>query len=716
MFAPSSQRMSPLSSQRLLTTLRRWAPLALLLLAALAIAVATVVTVYAHTATMGFPLDDSYIYLTYAKQFGRAEPFSYFPGGGYSAGSTSVIWPMLMAPFWTLGARGHALVWVSYGLCTALMLGTVATVFAIVRRYAASTSGAVLSCVALLAIAPFSFTSLSGMEVALASWLLVTIIWLLGQQPRDEGPRWSLLICLAAAALSRPEASLLTFGVVAIAALQHIRRRQWRAAAWWAAALLPLALWLAANKMLAGNLFPNTGVAKSHFYLPGFSWSYWFDVLHNGRIEMWRALLERANSPLPWPKYFAATWLVGAAAIAVWAYREKRFLTGLVMVVTPVGFGFAILASSGLWQFQNFRYIAPAFAVLVVPLGFAVAALERCNARFVPKATWLATAAAAALTLVLGYQAVPRLKTSSLFFAQGATDTNRQVVAIGEYIHEHLPNAKIMFHDAGAIAYYGDGPVFDMLGLVTNYQAGIANNGAGARFEFLESLPPAQRPTHFAYYPGWMGTRDFYGTTLLATPLAGQFAAARMVGDGDMQIIEARWGQHLSAEAPLSSYPGLMLVDRVDVADMASERVHQWKGALGQRGMGDPTARWSMVARQASAPSGQPGPPYVDGGRTIRDGRESFVLTVSPTVPTTLLLRSGGALTHPFHVAANKPVEVAVHDATTGAVVATALVPPPNDTFVETAFVLPAGVSRIAVTADAPYRVFHWFALQPIAK
>ena len=67
---------------------------------------------------MGLPLDDSYIYLTYAKQFGRAQPFTYFPGGGYSAGSTSVLWPMLLAPFWTLGARGHALVWVSFGMCS----------------------------------------------------------------------------------------------------------------------------------------------------------------------------------------------------------------------------------------------------------------------------------------------------------------------------------------------------------------------------------------------------------------------------------------------------------------------------------------------------------------------------------------------------------------------------------------------------------------------
>lgn len=710
--------MLPPSSQRLLHSLQRWAPLALLLLVGLAIAIATVVTVYDHTATMGFPLDDSYIYLTYAKQFGRAEPFSYFPGGGYSAGSTSVIWPMLMAPFWTLGARGHALVWVSYGLCTALMLATVATVFAIVRRYAASTSGAVLSCVALLAIAPFSFTSLSGMEVALASWLLVTIIWLLGQQPSDEGPRWSLLACLAAAALSRPEASLLTFGVVVIATLQRLRRRRWRAAAWWAAALVPLVLWLTANKLLAGNLFPNTGVAKSHFYLPGFSWNYWFDVLHTGRIEMRRALFEGADSPLPWPSYFEITWLVGAAAIAVWAYREKRWLTGLVMIVTPIGFSLAIIASSGLWNFQNYRYIAPAFAVLVVPLGFAVGAVERCNARFVPKAAWLATVVAATLSVVIAYQAVPRLKHSARFFAQGVTDTNTQVVTIGEYIHEHLPDAKIMFHDAGAIAYYGDGSVFDMLGLVTNYQAGIANNGAGARFEFLESLPEAQRPTHFAYYPGWMGTTDFYGATVLSTPLMAQFAMARLAGAVDMQIIEARWGQHLSAEAPFTPHPGWRMVDRVDVADMASERAHQWQGALGARRFGNPSARWSFVARQASTPpaDGQLGLPYVDGGRTIRDGRETFALKVAPTLATTLVLRSGGPLTQPYHVAADRAVEISVHDATTGTVVATGVVPPPDDTFMETTFVLPAGVTHITVTANAPYRVFHWFALQPADK
>src|SRR5215207_1448345 len=108
-------------------TLRRWAPrlwphvpTAIIVALALFIAWGFAATTLRFAGSMGLPLDDRYIYLTYAKQFGRAEPFTYYPGGGYSAGSTSVLWPMLLAPFWTLGARGHALVWVSFGMCAAL--------------------------------------------------------------------------------------------------------------------------------------------------------------------------------------------------------------------------------------------------------------------------------------------------------------------------------------------------------------------------------------------------------------------------------------------------------------------------------------------------------------------------------------------------------------------------------------------------------------------
>src|SRR5207249_10291223 len=120
---------------------------------AFAIAWAFAATVLSHTPSMGLPLDDSYIYLTYAKQFGRAQPFTYFPGGGYSAGSTSVLWPMLLAPFWTLGARGHALVWVSFGMCAALYAAVGVGCYRFVRGISGEVAG-VLAAVMVLAIAP----------------------------------------------------------------------------------------------------------------------------------------------------------------------------------------------------------------------------------------------------------------------------------------------------------------------------------------------------------------------------------------------------------------------------------------------------------------------------------------------------------------------------------------------------------------------------------
>src|SRR5437764_7121066 len=123
--------------------MRRYAPVATVVVAALAIAGAFAATVLRYSPEMGLPLDDGYIYLTYAKQFGRGQPFTYFPGGGYSAGSTSVLWPMVLAPFWTLGARGHALVWVSFLVCGALYAATAIGVWRCARDIAGELAGAV---------------------------------------------------------------------------------------------------------------------------------------------------------------------------------------------------------------------------------------------------------------------------------------------------------------------------------------------------------------------------------------------------------------------------------------------------------------------------------------------------------------------------------------------------------------------------------------------
>jgi hypothetical protein len=683
-----------------------WVPAGVLVAFALFIAWAFAATTLANAGSMGLPLDDSYIYLTYAKQFGRAQPFTYFPGGGYSAGSTSVLWPMLLAPFWTLGARGHALVWVSFGVCAVLYAAVGVGIYRFTRTVSglADHAGGVAGATMALAIAPFAWCALSGMEVAFASALLVGSLLLLAREPREGRPSWLLVAALSATSLSRPEAMVLVGVIVGVSLLVRLYRRAWREAAWW---LLPLAaptVWLLANRLLAGHFVPNTGVAKSHFYLPGFDWSYWWETVLALGHAMLAGLFHDPKSPLVWPMIVLVLYLAGSVRIGIWAWREKRLLVGALVIAGPFVMMFAVIASSGLWNFQNYRYIAPALPLLFIPVGVAL----------VPVVThiWLRRAwqvAVIVLAIVFVLSSRTALVADMRLFAQGAMDTNAQVVTIGRYVHDKLPDARVMFHDAGAIAYYGDGEVYDMLGLVTNHQADVANHGAGARFELLESLPPERRPTHFAYYPGWMGSYDYFGTVLKHTSLRRGIEPRRLVGEGDMQIIEASWDRVGTAERPLNDHTGWAIVDRVDIADLASERAHRWAGKMGRRHVGDPTAKWSIVERSTS------GGLYIDGGRTIREKSERFAVRVDPTKPTRVVLRTGGQKTYPWHEVIAKPIELVLYTGTKK--LGQLTVAPPSGSFSELTFNLPPYATKtrtleLRTEATGMYRVFHWFILQ----
>jgi len=675
---------------------QRFVPVAFLALVAIVIAWAFAATTLAHTEHMGLPLDDSYIYLTYAKQFGRAQPFTYFPGGGYSAGSTSVLWPMVLAPFWTLGARGHALVWVSFLVCTVLYGATAIGCYKFVRDLAGEACG-VAAGVLVLAIAPFAWCALSGMEVAFASALLVAVLLLLVRDPKTGPPKPVLAIALAALSLSRPEATMIAFGVCGACAVQRALARQWTAAAWWLSPLAAPITWLVANRVLAGNFFPNTGVAKSHFYLPGFDWTYWREAVFAQTGAMFKGLFWEAKSPLVFPRIVAVVYLAGAVQLGMWAHREKRYLAGALAIFAPLLMMLSVIATSGNWAFQNYRYIAAGFPFVMMVCAFAFVRV------------WPAAIAAA---LAFAIFAEPRLAADMKLFAQGAMDTNTQVVKIGQYLHDKLPDASVMFHDAGAISYYGDGKVYDMLGLVTNHQANVANNGPGARFEFLESLPPDKRPTHFAYYPGWMGSQDFFGEVLLHTALHPGFEERRLVGEGDMQVIAASWDHAGTAERPLSEHPGWTIVDRIDIADVDSERAHHWSGRMGRRKFADPTARWSFVEKETLSQG-----LAIDGGRTIREGSETFTIHLDPAKPARVIVRTGGQTAYPpYHEAITKPVTLRL--LAEGKPLGELVVGQPDGSFTELTFNVPqhalhATDVEIHTEATGMYRAFHWFVLQP---
>lgn len=103
----------------------------------------------------------------------------------------------------------------------------------------------------------------------------------------------------------------------------------------------------------------------------------------------------------------------------------------------------------------------------------------------------------------------------------------------------------------------------------------------------------------------------------------------------------------------------------------------------------------------------------IDGGRTIRGARERFTIARDPPRPVKLVLRTGGRASYPYQETLRSEVELRVL-AADGRELGRATLPVPDGTFVEVAFDLPAGAPATLTTeASAPYRAFHWFALQP---
>ena len=47
---------------------------------------------------LSLPLDDSFIYLQYARAIAGGHPFVYSPGNAPTTGATSLLWPFLLAP------------------------------------------------------------------------------------------------------------------------------------------------------------------------------------------------------------------------------------------------------------------------------------------------------------------------------------------------------------------------------------------------------------------------------------------------------------------------------------------------------------------------------------------------------------------------------------------------------------------------------------------
>jgi len=411
----------------LLVLLASALPLALLLLRERVIA-----------GSAGFPLDDSWIHLHFARNLAEGAGFAYNPGVPV-AGSTAPLWTLLLAA----GARvaGASLVMAkTLGVAGALIAALVLRRAAL--AWGASPPAALVAAVGLVWSGPFAWGALSGMEVTLAALLVAAALLALA---RDH----LVLTAVAGglATLARPEA------VVLLPLLALARRPTPRRLALFAAivvaALLPFVAFCWAT---TGTPFPSTAAAKVEGGLLG----RLIGLREPARVTWlerplafgldWLAWLARTHPLLP---------LALPAIVLAWRWRGRALgVVGLVLLAHPLAM--AVLAPYRGPGFQEGRY-----SIHLLPVGLLMLAVALGPWEGHARAAWLVRVVYLAVALVTLAPAVDR-------YAWGVQNINAMQVHLGRWVDAHLPrSATLAVNDIGAIAYFSRRPVIDLMGLVT---------------------------------------------------------------------------------------------------------------------------------------------------------------------------------------------------------------------------------------------------------
>lgn len=574
----------------------------------------TIARVYAKLGHAGAPLDDAYIHFQYARALAEGHPFRFQAGEPATSGATSLLWPVLLAPFWLLGAHDEWILWPAWALSFAALGALAFEARGIVEKLAGKAAGAGAAMM-VLAFPAFTWFAASGMEVVPFAWVLARCVRRASEWAENDGGgartqrRANELAALAwGATLIRPEGALASLAVGAVLA-RFPREPTLRSRAFALVALAPLAaqpLFLLAVTGAAKSTTAAVKLLPGNPYYPYASGALGHAIRENVHLLVGTLLDGEVYSAEFLPSGGSVVALAGLGAIAFLGWREKRVWRAALVLGLALAIFVPCAYVTFLWN--RLRYLWPfatgwlvGLACLARVAADAVAAIGRPRAaRFV---TPLACGAIAGMFCM-------RMEWSIEDVAQSASGIDRQQVALGRWAREALPeDARIGLNDTGAIAYFGGHKTFDVVGLTTRTEGRYWVAGVGSRLEHYERLAkesPASLPTHFIVYPEWFGIRALLGEELREATVTD----ASILGGRTMRAHVADYSLLGSGEAPWT--PLGPLVDSLDVADLESESAHAYE-LLGGSDF--------EVAGQGTAPDGHL---VLDGGRGARS-HERFV-------------------------------------------------------------------------------------------
>ena len=622
---------------------------------------------------LSFPLDDSFIHLQYGKQIARGYYFQYQDADPVTGGATSFLYPHLLALGWLIGFQQDGLV--VWALLIALVCVSLVLYFLIRcgERLGSARAGWASAALVLLS-GHLGWAFWSGMEIALFTALF---LWVMSELLDSKPNQIRLGLALGLFGLTRPEGVLIVVTCVGLMFLRRLIRRE--VFALFTSPIQTIAasvfVWIGLfgpplfYRVSMGRWGGNSLMAKSLLYHPITSASQRLGECAVNAIEIAKFYLG-APSVIPRVGEFMFPGALLLSVVGILAYmisqtHAKRWMAAFAGL--PILIVFAAVATLEVWQLHNFRYLAP-----MVPWLFlwGVIGLEAIftGVRISSGPPVIAT------VVLLAILTSTYLPSWASRYAHEATVIAEKQRQAAEWSANNL-SGRLAINDAGALAYYGRLPVYDLVGLVSNDTTLAYRIGEGALYERLQRIDKNKRPQFAAVFPTWFEESSrrfdlFYKPRVqFPDPFDPTFGKT---------VYEINWFYSGNESAPrdVTLQKGWRVVDTIDIADVMDENEHGYELELRdgrfpevanpfRRNFGyheEIDQTWPGVENEVETliPTlWADGRIYeydiVDAGRRI-NGAESFTLSgLTPGVAAYLILRTcdnaGDAETFDFRMA-----------------------------------------------------------------
>ena len=378
--------------------------------------------------TLGFPIDDAWIHLTFAQNIAHGCDISFNPGE-LSTGSSSPLWTYILAGGLALGMTPTA---ITYSLATVFSLLLLFFTYKLALHLWRDEKVATIVVLLLVLEHYTAWDTLSGMEISLYTALIVTVLWLV---VRGRWQWWATMALLGIALMTRVEAIFLA-GAIFLWRLWHTRGKGWAGVLLGGIVMLAVASpMMLKYSSISGQILPQTYSAK---VAPLNFQTLLIALACTGAFLTFPTMLPICLGFIP--------------AIRGW-FRQKLKGRGFVPAIMFLLISYAAYFIKMGFLGSYYRYLHPYIPILAIVVVGGIVALN---------SPWRRIILAFALALMLGASFL-----SAPLYGWSVENIEHQQVTMAKWAADNIPiGEKIAVNDVGAMGYYSNHYIVDMLGLV----------------------------------------------------------------------------------------------------------------------------------------------------------------------------------------------------------------------------------------------------------